>query len=39
MAEDARKQSEDMKNMAEAVDSVYAISNDLDMRTGKFKLK
>ena len=39
MAMDARKQSEDMKNMAEAVDSVYAISNDLDMRTSKFKLK
>ena len=39
MAADARKQSEDMRDMAEAVDSVYTISNDLDIRTSKFKLK
>lgn len=39
MAADARKQSEDMHDMAKAVNSVYAISNDLDIRTSKFKLK
>lgn len=39
MATDARKQSEDMHNMEEAVDSVYAISNNLNVRTSKFKLK
>ncbi|MFF5995721.1 HAMP domain-containing methyl-accepting chemotaxis protein [Lysinibacillus sp. KU-BSD001] len=39
MASDARKQSKDMAEMAKAVNAVYAISNDLDMRTNKFKLK